>query len=405
MTGRHEFKNGITHTINERERMTLKATTIAQVLKSAGYTTGIFGKWHLGDEDEYQPGKRGFDEVYIHGAGGIGQSYPGSCGDAPKNSYFGPWVLHNGKFEKTTEYCTDVFFNQAEKWIETVKGTKPFFAYIPTNAPHGPLHVPEKYEAMYKGQPENVAKFFGMVTNIDENVGELLEKLKTWGIEKDTLVIFMNDNGGTAGCSVFNDGMKAQKGSPHRGGTRGMAFFRWPGTLKPHAVSELTAHLDLFPTLTEIAGAKVPDGIKLDGYSLVPLLKGEKVDWPDRYIVSHTGRWAFDKAAEAKYANCAIRHGNYTLVSTVANQKRKLDGKAEPVSGKSPRWELYDLRADPGEKTNLAAEKPEIVKAMAAEYDKWWDEVQPLLVNEQAYKTAPKVNSFKERFEKQFGSK
>src|SRR5213593_897318 len=101
MTGRHEFRSGVTHTIMERERMSLKAVTIAQVLKTAGYATGIFGKWHLGDEAPYQPGKRGFDEVFIHGAGGIGQSYAGSCGDAPGNQYFDPAIRHNGRFEKT----------------------------------------------------------------------------------------------------------------------------------------------------------------------------------------------------------------------------------------------------------------------------------------------------------------
>ena len=117
-TGRHEFRNGVTHTIYERERLTLKATTLAQVLKGAGYTTGIFGKWHLGDEADYQPNRRGFDEVFIHGAGGIGQTYPGSCGDAPGNTYFNPAILHNGKFEKTQGYCTDVFFAQALKWMD-----------------------------------------------------------------------------------------------------------------------------------------------------------------------------------------------------------------------------------------------------------------------------------------------
>src|SRR5438477_64691 len=118
LTGRHEFKNGITHTILERERLTLKATTVAQVLKSAGYTTGIFGKWHLGDEAAYQPNRRGYDEVFIHGAGGIGQTYPGSCGDAPGNKYSNPAILHNGKFEKTSGFCTDLFFAQALRWID-----------------------------------------------------------------------------------------------------------------------------------------------------------------------------------------------------------------------------------------------------------------------------------------------
>src|SRR5262245_25295695 len=119
-TGRHEFRNGVTHTILERERLTLKATTLAQVLKSASYTTGIFGKWNLGDEPKYWPSRRGFDEMFIHGAGGIGQTYAGSCGDAPDNTYFNPMILHNGKFVKTEGYCTDVFFAQATKWMESV---------------------------------------------------------------------------------------------------------------------------------------------------------------------------------------------------------------------------------------------------------------------------------------------
>src|SRR5216684_1205873 len=153
MTGKHEFRSGVTHTILERERMSLKATTIAQVLQSAGYTTGIFGKWHLGDEAPYQPGKRGFDEVFIHGAGGIGQTYPGSCGDAPGNTYFDPVIRHNGKFVKTHGFCTDVFFDQATRWLEGVAPSmphrKPFFLYITPNAPHVPLSCPDEYVRPY----------------------------------------------------------------------------------------------------------------------------------------------------------------------------------------------------------------------------------------------------------------
>ena len=137
--------------------MSLKATTLAQVLKSAGYTTGVFGKWHLGDEAPYQPERRGFDEVFIHGCGGIGQTYAGSCGDAPKNSYFDPVILHNGKFDKTDGYCTDVFFRQATRWIESRSGRTPFFCYITPNAPHAPLLVPEKYEQMYADLSESAA--------------------------------------------------------------------------------------------------------------------------------------------------------------------------------------------------------------------------------------------------------
>src|SRR5262249_12056076 len=120
MTGRHEFRNGLTHTLLERERLPLQAITLAQVRQSAGSTTGIFGKWHLGDEPDHWPSRRGFDEMFIHGAGGIGQTYEGSCGDAPGNTYFSPAILHNGKFVKTDGYCTDVFFRQAITWMESV---------------------------------------------------------------------------------------------------------------------------------------------------------------------------------------------------------------------------------------------------------------------------------------------
>ncbi|MBM3831646.1 MAG: arylsulfatase, partial [Verrucomicrobia bacterium] len=235
-TGRHEFKNGITHTILERERLTLKATTLAQVLRGTGYTTGIFGKWHLGDEAEYLPSRRGFDEMFIHGAGGIGQSYPGSCGDAPGNKYFDPAIFHNGQFVKTKGYCTDVFYSQATQWMDSQrKAGKPFFCYIPSNAPHGPYIARPQDKALYDGKAPNdqIASFLGMVHNIDQNIGTVLAKLDEWGIAKDTLVIFMNDNGGTAGVPVWNAGMRGSKGTTWIGGTRASSFWRWPGTLTP----------------------------------------------------------------------------------------------------------------------------------------------------------------------------
>src|SRR5262249_32989111 len=188
----------------------------------------------------------GFDEVFINGAGGIGQSDPGSCGDAPYTSYFNPAIKHNGKFEKTKGYCTDVFFAQATKWIEQQKGKRPFFAYIATNAPHAPLHCPPEYEKLYAGKVEDkAAKFFGMIANIDDNVGKLLAKLKEWDLERDTLVIFMNDNGGTGGVGVFNAGMRGAKNTPWRGGVRASSFWRWPGTLKPGDRDQLAAHIDI----------------------------------------------------------------------------------------------------------------------------------------------------------------
>jgi arylsulfatase len=393
LTGRHEFKNGVTHTIHERERLTPKATTLAQVLKSAGYTTGIFGKWHLGDEPDRWPSARGFDEMFIHGCGGIGQSYPGSCGDAPGNSYFDPTVLHNGKFDKTKGYCTDVFFDQATRWIETAKGGgKPFFCYIPTNAPHMPLNVPAEYEARYKDKVKqpNLAKFFGMIADIDDNLGRLLDKLKEWGLERDTLVIFMNDNGGTVGVPFYNAGMRGQKVTPWLGGTRAASLWRWPGTLTPADCGRLTAHIDFLPTLAEIAGAKLSDEVarQVEGRSLVPLLRSPSAEWADRTLFTHIGRWPKGaKPDEHKYAGCSVRTSRWHLVS---------------VGKKDRRWELFDVTADPGEKTDVAEKHPDVVKRLDAEYDAWWAGLPPYLVNEDA--VPPKENPFKTLFREQFGS-
>jgi arylsulfatase len=266
LTGRHEFKNGVTHTILERERLALGAATLAEQLQKSGYRTGIFGKWHLGDEAEYQPNKRGFDEVFIHGAGGIGQSYPGSCGDVPKNSYYGPTVLHNGKFVKTDGYCTDEFFAQATKWIEGEAAAKrPFLAWVATNAPHGPYNARPEDAALYegKGLGKDTEHFFGMLHNIDQNLGKILAKLEALGIAKDTLVVFMNDNGGTAGTKVFNAGMRAQKGTPYMGGIRAMSFWRLPGKFQPADVKALTAHIDFSPTILELTGTPASEQMKV----------------------------------------------------------------------------------------------------------------------------------------------
>ena len=385
MTGRHEFKNGVTHTILERERLTLRATTLAQVLRRSGYATGIFGKWHLGDEAAYQPERRGFDEVFIHGGGGIGQTYPGSCGDAPDNLYADPAILHNGRFEKTEGYCTDVFFRQALRWIDTRRTARaPFFAFVALNAAHGPLQCPADYFRRHAGTvPDDTAKFYGMVENIDDNFGVLLAKLKAWGLEKDTLVLFMTDNGGTVGVDTFNAGMRGSKGSPYEGGTRVPSFWRWPAGFRGGVdCAALTAHLDIFPTLAEIAGIRLDVATRrqIEGRSLLPLLRDPGAAWPHRFLVTHFGRWPRGQVAAAKFASSSIRDRRFSLVNDT---------------------ELYDLKADPGQRTNVLAVHAEEAAKLRTAYDQWWSEVQPMLVNEAA--VGPKVNPFKERYWRQFG--
>ncbi|MFT5465563.1 MAG: arylsulfatase A-like enzyme [Verrucomicrobiales bacterium] len=379
MTGRHPMKNGVTHTILERERMTLDATTLPQVLKSAGYTTGIFGKWHLGDEEAYQPHKRGFDEAFIHGAGGIGQAYACSCADAPGNKYFNPVIRHNGSFVKTSGYCSDLFFTAGLGWIKSVKDSdEPFFAYITTNAPHGPFIAPEKNEKRFTdlGFDAKTAGFYGMIENIDENMGLLAEKLDEWGLYENTVVIFMSDNGMTGGGSgrpgkdlakgfpFFNAGQKGLKGSADEGGVRVPFFIRWDGKLEAGAdIDTVCAHIDLLPTLASFAGAKIPKD-QVEGVSLTGLLDPHTdVDWADRYLFTQKARWKTGaEPTDHMWSNFAVRNGQYRLVGDA----------------------LFDMIADPGQKTDVAAKHPEVVKQMRAAYEKFWAEARPLMVNEEA---------------------
>ncbi|MBL6763499.1 MAG: arylsulfatase [Verrucomicrobiae bacterium] len=382
MSGRHEFRNGVTHTIKERERMALSTTTLPQLLAKAGYQTGIFGKWHLGDEDAYQPYNRGFTETFIHGAGGIGQAYPGSCADFPPNRekdgrYFDNVLLHNDTIVKTKGFCTDVFFQAALGWIkENHEAGRPYFAYIPPNAPHGPMIAPEKYKKRFleMGFDEGTAGRYGMIENIDDNFGLLVAKLDEWKAWDNTLVIFMTDNG-QAGSSgkrngqrekLWTAGFKTGKGSPYEGGTHVPSFWRWQGVLGEGVdIPALTAHIDFFKTFTELAGVKIPSGIqKIDGRSMLPLLENPKAKWSDRELFVHQGRW--EKGSDpdkSKFKNCAVRTQRWRFV----NNK-----------------ELYDIQADPYEAKDVAGEHPEVVARLRKAYDKWWSETLPLMVNEDA---------------------
>ncbi len=368
-----------------------KATTLAKLLKSAGYTTGIFGKWHLGEEEPYQPHNRGFDEVYIHGAGGIGQTYAGSCGDAPHNKYFDPAIRHNGTFVKTKGFCTDLFFTQAIKWMDQQQvEDAPCFAYITPNAPHSPLVSPGPHlDQLYEGKQiddkrlnEGDVAYYSMITNIDDNIGKVLASLKAWGIERDTLVIFLSDNGGTH-TRLYSGGYRGGKVEVYHGGTHAPSFWRWPGMIRGGVdCTALSAHIDVLPTLAAIVGGELTGDLvqQVEGRSLKPLLDNPHASWPDRTLVTHQGRWPRGQAAQSKHRNSSIRNSRFRLVNNV---------------------ELYNLANDPGESTNVIDKHPEVVANLRAAYDKWWDEVQPLLVNEDA--VGPKINPFKELYWQPFG--
>ena len=379
-SGRHEFRNGVTHTIRERERMALSTTTFPQLLQTAGYQTGIFGKWHLGDENAYQPYNRGFSETFIHGAGGIGQAYEGSCADFPPNRepngrYFDNVILHNDTIVQTKGFCTDVFFQAALGWIKQQHDAeRPFFAYIAPNAPHGPMIAPEKYKKRFAemGWDDATQGRYGMIENIDDNFGLLMAKLDEWKLWDTTLVIFITDNGqaGRMGklngkrTPIYTAGFKSGKGSPYEGGTHVPAFWRWQGKLGEGVdIPALTAHIDFYRTFCELAGAKIPEGIQqIDGRTLVPLLQNPQANWADRQLFVHQGRWPKGEDPNlSKFKNCGVRSQRWRFV----NNK-----------------ELFDIAADPFEKTNVIDDHPDVVVRLRAAYDKWWAETVPLMVNE-----------------------
>jgi arylsulfatase A-like enzyme len=382
MSGRDPFFVGVTHTVLERERMALGVPTLPEMLKDNGYTTGMFGKWHLGDPAPYRPDQRGFDEVFMHGAGGIGQSYPGTCGDAPKNKYFDPYILHNNKFVKTKGFCTDIFFAQTLKWIEKTKdGDKPFFAYLATNAPHGPFLAPDEYKkpfvkAGYKGAQLG---YYGMIANIDHNMGKLIAKLDQWKIADNTILIFMSDNG-SPGPSTFNGGMKGRKGTVDEGGTRVPFFIRWPGKIKASSrCDKLVRHYDLLPTFAALTGAtKIKEEDKLSGKSFNSLLKNSQGSWPDRKVVFHKGRW---------------------------NPNTK-PTKEKGYALKTERWRyvapnmLFDIQKDPGQKNNVYEQHKDVAASLNKYYDSWWKTALPLMVNEDAEVRGH--NTFHLMFWKQF---
>lgn len=347
MTGHYSTRTGVWHTIMGRSLLGKHEVTMADVFSTSGYRTGIFGKWHLGDNYPFRPQDRGFDEVLIHKGGGVGQG-PDYWG----NDYFDDTYLHNGKWKKFSGYCTDVWFDGAMKFIEA-NNDRPFFCYLTTNAPHGPYLVAEKYKKMYEGK-ENVpnAAFYGMITNIDENMGRLMEKLKALGLEKDTILIFMTDNGTAAGIRKglgFNAGMRGTKGSEYDGGHRVPCFIRWPGggLEGGRDVDRLTAHIDLLPTLIGLCGLKKPKNLKFDGSSQVSLLENKSVSWPERTLLVHSQRIEYPQ----KWRKSAVMTERWRL-----------------VNGK----ELYDIKADPGQKNNIADKHPKVVEELRQAYEEWW---------------------------------
>jgi arylsulfatase A-like enzyme len=366
ITGHWTNRTGVWHTIMGRSMLRANEVTIGQIFKDGGYSTAMIGKWHLGDNYPYRPEDRGFEWVYRHGGGGVGQTP-----DYWDNAYFDGSYWFNGKAVPAKGFCTDVFFNQAKKFMkEQQKKDNPFLVYLCMNAPHGPMHSPVKYSLPYKQLHVNVANFYGMIANIDDNVGKLRTFLRETGLEDDTILIFTTDNGSSSGAKIFNDGMRGQKGSEYDGGHRVPFFISWPnGKLGGgHDVKKITSYVDVVPTLIDMCGVPAPRGVKFDGTSIKSLLYGTAKNWPDRILVTDSQR---------------VRDPIKWRKSAVMTDRWRLN------NGK----ELYDIDADPGQRYNIAEKNPKVVQRLTGFYDKWWADLEPSFkLTTEIYLGHPKAN-------------
>ena len=386
MTGRYSLRTGVRDTYNGGAIMASSEVTIAEMLKQANFTTGIFGKWHLGDNYPSRPSDQGFDESLIHLAGGIGQVGDFTNYFKKDTSYFDPILWHNNEQKPYKGYCSDIFTENAIEFIEKNKNN-PFFCYLSFNAPHNPLQVPDEYYQTYKTldptdgiDPElipnekisektkdNTRKVYAMVTNIDDNLKKLFNKVDELGIKDNTIVIFMTDNGPQHARYVA--GMKGRKSSVYNGGIRVPFFLRFPAMFSGNQeVNQITAHIDLLPTLSKLCNVEMPRDRKIDGRSFIPSINGEKL--PERSFFSYWTR----KYPEL-FNNIALQRGQFKLIG-------KTDYNS-PIEN----FELYDTYNDPFEKNNLVTQKKSIALSLKKEMHQTFLE----LVNSENLKNPPRI--------------
>ncbi|MFU8893259.1 MAG: arylsulfatase [Luteolibacter sp.] len=358
ITGRYSTRTGVWHTIDGRSMMNPNELTLAEVFKANGYDTSFFGKWHIGDNYPSRPEDQGFDHVAWHHGGAIT-----NAPDYWENDYYDDIIKVNGEWTPTEGYITDVWFDHAIGHIEAqIDRDEPFFMTIHTNAPHDPWIVPESYSAPYveAGLSETLAIFYGMITCIDENIGRLRKRLEELDLADNTLIVFTTDNGTTAGWITlnsgepyYNAGMRGWKSFAYDGGHRVPLFVYWPegGITGGRDVDDLTAHIDLLPTFVDLLKLKKPAGPPLDGVSIASVLQDPEATLPPRTLFVHVQR----EYVPPKWVNSAV----------MTRQWRLIDGK-----------ELYDIKADPGQENDIAADHPEVVAHLRAEYEAWWKSLE-----------------------------
>lgn len=356
LTGRWPLRTGCHGVTHNREAMRPSEVTMAEALKSSGYHTACIGKWHNGEQFPFTPQGQGFNHVF-------------GFNNGHWNNYFDATLLRGTQPEPTKGYITDVLTDDAISFI-TARQKQPFFCYLAYNAPHSPYQVPDKYYDKFKakGFDEKLSAFYGMCENIDDNVGRLLAHLDELKLADNTIVLFLTDNGGTAGVKTYNAGMRGGKTSVHEGGSRVPLFIRWPAAgWQPHLVKPIASHIDLLPTLLDLCGVKLLDGPKLDGISLRPLLEGKADTWTERTLFTHN---PIDETN--KYPG-AVRTQRHRLVREIKGPAGGSKAKSNDASANP--WQLYDMETDPGQEKDIAREHPDLVQQLAAQYDSWFADI------------------------------
>lgn len=360
MTGRYQQRFGYEYNpgpepqgIQDHVGLPLHEITLADITASAGYVTGAVGKWHLGSAPHFHPLKRGFDEFF-------GSPHSG-------HPYFGKhWMKSNQLMRGTTpvdekEHLTDAFTREAVAFIERHR-TQPFFLYLAYHAPHKPLQVPPRYQNSFKHITKPVRHdYAGLIAALDDGIGKVLATLRELGLEEDTLLFFLNDNGGAGSYGARNSPLKAGKGSLFEGGIRVPFMVKWPSHLSSaRTYDHPVISLDILPTVAAAAGATLPKNHTFDGVDLIPYLTGTDKTPPHEFFFWRTGHYY------------AVRQGNWKLVNT------------------SSHAELFDLATDISETRNLAAEQPNVVKKLTKAHEAWNTQMIDPLWPRYVHKPKPK---------------
>ncbi|MGN0188790.1 MAG: arylsulfatase, partial [Candidatus Cryptobacteroides sp.] len=374
MSGREALVNGASWVGTTACHLRTDIPILPEILGEAGYSTAIFGKWHLGDNYPLRPQDRGFDYTLT-----FPQQEVGTVNDYWYNDYFDDVYIENGVQKQFDGFCTDVWFREATKWIDGQKDQdRPFFCYIPTNVTHGPFFSPEEYQKIAREHCPQISAFHqsyvATMLNLDDNIGNFMSYLEKSGLLENTIVFFMTDNGATGGYGMYNAGMRGLKANLWEGGHRVPWFVMVPGN-EPKEIGGLAQAEDVLPTIMELCGIKAPEDYEFDGISLAGQIVSDE-EMPDRILVNQ-----FQRRKEIKKYDACVMWGPWRLINGLdSSPEDNKERKAMYDKRKKEyqiNFELYNIEKDPHQDENVIEQYPEIAKKLKDFYENWWEEVSP----------------------------